>query len=57
MTNAHPSKRRHFQADIILQCVRWYLSYPLSYPSIIRDAAGAGSEVDYTAILEMVQRP
>ena len=24
-------KWRHFQPDIILLCVRWYLSYRLSY--------------------------
>ena len=24
-------KRRHFEAEIILMCVRWYLRYPLSF--------------------------
>ena len=27
----NPFKWRHFHADIILLCVRWYLRYPLSY--------------------------
>jgi transposase-like protein len=27
----NPFKWRHFQADIILLCVRWYLRYSLSY--------------------------
>ena len=31
MTDQHPFKWRHFQADIILLCVRWYLRYALSY--------------------------
>jgi transposase, IS6 family len=24
-------KRRHFEAEIIVRCVRWYLLYPLSF--------------------------
>ncbi|MHA1539445.1 MAG: IS6 family transposase, partial [Alphaproteobacteria bacterium] len=24
-------KGRHYEKDLILLCVRWYLSYPLSY--------------------------
>ena len=24
-------KRRHFEAEIIVLCVRWYLRYPLSF--------------------------
>ena len=31
MTEQNPFKWRHFQADIILLCVRWYLRYALSY--------------------------
>ncbi len=27
-------KGRHFQQDMILQSVRWYLAYPLSYRDI-----------------------
>jgi len=27
----HPFKRHHFQTDLILLCVRWYLRYALSY--------------------------
>jgi hypothetical protein len=29
--NQNPFTWRHFQADIILLCVRWYLRYTLSY--------------------------
>jgi hypothetical protein len=29
--NQNPFKWRHFQSDIILLCVRWYLRYSLSY--------------------------
>jgi transposase, IS6 family len=31
MDTSQPFKWRHFQAEIILLCVRWYLRYPLSY--------------------------
>ena len=31
MSEPNPFKWRHFQADIILLCVRWYLRYALSY--------------------------
>ncbi|GAC1363269.1 MAG: hypothetical protein NVSMB38_45600 [Ktedonobacteraceae bacterium] len=31
MAEQHPFKWRHFQSEIILLCVRWYLRYPLSY--------------------------
>jgi hypothetical protein len=31
MDSSTPFKWRHFQAEIILLCVRWYLRYPLSY--------------------------
>jgi hypothetical protein len=27
----YPSKWRHFESEIILLCVRWYLRYALSY--------------------------
>lgn len=31
MSNGHPFKWRHFEAEIILLCIRWYLRYSLSY--------------------------
>jgi hypothetical protein len=37
----YPFKWRHFQADIILLCVRWYLRYALSYRDLARDDGGA----------------
>jgi transposase, IS6 family len=30
MNNQNPFKWRHYEADIILLCVRWYLRYSLS---------------------------
>ena len=34
MSSASPFKWRHFQAEIILLNVRWYLRYPLSYRNL-----------------------
>ena len=31
MNQPNPFKWRHFEAEIILLCVRWYLRYSLSY--------------------------
>lgn len=31
MTEQYPFKWRHYEAEIILLCVRWYLRYALSY--------------------------
>ena len=31
MNQATPFKWRHYEAEIILLCVRWYLRYALSY--------------------------
>jgi transposase-like protein len=40
MDNCSPFKWRHFEAEIILRCVRWYLRYSLSY----RDLEGMMEE-------------
>jgi transposase, IS6 family len=31
MDQHNPFKWRHYEADMILLCVRWYLRYSLSY--------------------------
>ncbi len=31
MNQQNPFKWRHFEAEIILLCIRWYLRYSLSY--------------------------
>jgi IS6 family transposase len=35
MTEQNPFKWRHFQADIILLCVRWYLRYAVPLPLVV----------------------
>jgi len=35
MNQLNPFKWRHFEAEIILLCVRWYLRYLLAEPTAI----------------------
>lgn len=55
MTEQHPFKWRHFQADIILLCVRWYLRYSLSYRDIEEMMRERGLHVDHTTVYRWVQ--
>ena len=48
-------KGRHFQADIILICTRWYLRYALSYRDIEEMMTERGLSVDHTTIYRWVQ--
>lgn len=47
---------RHFSKLIILQCVRWYLRYPLSYRQISEMMRERGVEVDHSTIYRWVQK-
>ncbi len=55
MTEQQPFKWRHFQSDIILLCVRWYLRYTLSYRDLEEMMAERGLSVDHTTIYRWVQ--
>ena len=48
-------KWRHFEAEIILLCVRWYLRYPLSYRDVEEMMLERGLHVDHTTIYRWVQ--
>ena len=50
MTEQNPFKWRHFQAEIILLCVRWYLRYSLSSRDLEEMMAERGLCVDHTTI-------
>ena len=50
MLKAHLFKWRHFQSEIILQCVLWYLSYSLSYRQLSEMMQERGIEVNYMAM-------
>ena len=47
-------KGRHFQQEMILQCVRWYLAYSLSYRNIEEIMKERGFEVDHSTIQRWV---
>ena len=50
MDTSQPFKWRHFQAEIILLCVRWYLRYPLSYRDLEEMMCERGLHIDHTTI-------
>jgi transposase, IS6 family len=56
MSELNPFKWRHFQAEIILLCVRWYLRYSLSYRDLEEMMLERGLHVDHTTIYRWVQR-
>ena len=60
MTPAAPSlelfKGRHFDQEIIVLCVRWYLSFKLSSRDLVRMMAERGVVLAHTTILRWVQR-
>ena len=49
-------KRRHFEAEIIVLCVRWYLRYPLSFRQLEEMMAERNLSVDHVTIWRWVQR-
>ena len=51
-----PFKWRHFEAENILLCVRWYLRYALSYRDLEEMMLERGLQVDHTTIYRWVQR-
>ena len=50
MTEQQPFKWRHFQADILLLCVRWYLRYALSYRDLEEMMRERGLQLDHTTV-------
>ena len=56
MTSASPFKWRHFEGQIILLCVRWYLRYCLSYRDLEEMMAERALTVDHTTIYRWVQK-
>jgi transposase, IS6 family len=47
---------RHFQADIILCTMRWYLRYALSYRDVEELLRERGVWADHTKVFRWVQR-
>ena len=49
-------KGRHFDQEIIILCVRWYLAFKLSSRDLVQMMAERGIVVAHTTILRWVQR-
>ena len=49
-------KWKHFAGEIILQTVRWYLKYALSYKNLEEIMAERGIDVDHTTIMRWVHQ-
>ena len=49
-------RRRRFEAEIIELCVRWYITYRLSYRDLVAMMAERGLPVSHTTILRWVIR-
>ena len=56
MDEQSPFTWRHFEADSILLCVRWYVRYSLSYRDLEEMMLERGLHVDHTTIYRWVQR-
>ena len=48
-------KGRHFEQEIIILCVRWYLRYKLSYRDLVEMMAERGLSIAHTTILRWVR--
>jgi IS6 family transposase len=55
MAEQNPFKWCHFQPDIILLCIRWYLRYSLSYRDLEEMMLERGLHVVHTTIYRWVQ--
>jgi transposase-like protein len=47
---------RHFDREVILLCVRWYLRYKLSFRDLVEMMAERGLQLAHTIILRWVRR-
>jgi transposase-like protein len=47
---------RHFDREVIILCVRWYLRYKLSFGDLVEMMAERGLNVAHTTILRWVRR-
>ena len=55
MSHTKLFKYRHYEAEIILLCVRWYLRSSLSYRDLEEMMVERGLCVDHTTIYRWVQ--
>ena len=48
-------KGRHFDREIVVLCVRWYLSYKLSYRDLVAMMSERGIGMAHSTILRWIQ--
>jgi len=56
MSKSNLFKWRHYEPEIILLCVRWYLTYPLSYRQVAEMVNERGLDIHHTTVFRWVQR-
>ena len=49
-------KGRHFDREIIILCVRWYLRFKLSFRDLVEMIAERGISLAHTTIMRWIQR-
>src|SRR5271166_2895390 len=49
-------KGRHFDQEIIILCVRWYITFKLSFRDLVQMMAERGITLSHTTILRWVQQ-
>ena len=52
----HLFKYKHFESEIIMVCVRWYLKYPLSYRMLVEMMQERGLKLTHTTIMRWVHQ-
>lgn len=56
MLKSNLFKWHHYESEIILLCVRWYLTDPLSYRQVAEMVCERGWAIDHTTIYRWVQK-
>lgn len=49
-------KWKHFESEIIILCIRWYLKYPLSYRMLVDMMEERGLNITHTTIMRWVHQ-
>ena len=49
-------KGRHFDREIIILCVRWYLRFKLSFRDLVEMMVERGISLAHTTIMRWIQR-
>ncbi len=55
MSKSNSFEWRHYEANVILRCVRWYCTYPLSYRQLAEMVNERGMDVHHTTVFRWVQ--